>query len=37
MIVVDTDDVAYLLLPGTDTVQAETLLEEHGEWAAPQL
>lgn len=37
MIVVDTKILAYLLLPGEYTALAETLLEEDGEWAVPQL
>ena len=37
MIVVDTNILAYLYLPGEFTEQAEKLLSEHAEWAAPQL
>ncbi len=37
MIVVDTNILAYLYLPGEFTAQAEQLLVEHAEWAAPQL
>ena len=37
MIVVDTNVVAYLLLPGPQTSQAEALLHAHPEWAAPPL
>ncbi len=37
MIVVDTNILAYLYLPGEFTAQAERLLIEHAEWAAPQL
>ncbi len=37
MIVVDTNILAYLYLPGEFTTQAEKLLIEHAEWAAPQL
>ena len=37
MIVVDTNDVAYLLLPGPQTAAAEALLEAHPTWAAPPL
>lgn len=37
MIVVDTNILAYLYLPGEFTAQAERLLSEHAEWAAPQL
>jgi len=37
MIVVDTNVVAYLYLPGEHTVAAESLLEEDPEWAAPIL
>jgi len=37
MIVVDTNILAYLYLPGEFTAQAEKLLSEHAEWAAPQL
>ena len=35
MIVVDTNVVAYLLLPGPQTAAAEALLEGHPTWAAP--
>ncbi|MCP9886709.1 type II toxin-antitoxin system VapC family toxin [Cyanobium sp. ATX 6A2] len=37
MIVVDTNVVAYLLLPGPRTPQAEALLLHHPQWAAPPL
>ena len=37
MIVVDTNFVAYLLLPGSQTAAAEALLEAHPTWAAPPL
>lgn len=37
MIVVDTNVVAYLYLPGDFTAQAESLLERDPEWAAPVL
>ena len=37
MIVVDSNVVAYLYLPGEHTVAAESLLEEEPEWAAPIL
>ena len=37
MIVVDTNILAYLYLPGEFTVRAETLLAEDTEWAAPVL
>ena len=37
MIVVDTNVVAYLLLPGPQTAAAEALLEGHPTWAAPPL
>ncbi len=37
MIVVDTNILAYLYLPGEFTTQTEKLLIEHAEWAAPQL
>jgi predicted nucleic acid-binding protein len=37
LIVVDTNVVAYLLLPGPRTTQAEALLLHHPEWAAPPL
>lgn len=37
MIVVDTNIVAYLLLPGEHTVRAEALYEQDAEWAAPIL
>ena len=37
MIVVDTDILAYLYLPGERTVDAEALLEQDPEWAAPVL
>lgn len=37
MIVVDTNVVAYLYLPGAHTANAEALLERDPEWAAPVL
>lgn len=37
MIVVDTNVVAYLYLPGDHTGDAEALLERDDEWAAPLL
>lgn len=37
MIVVDTNVVAYLLLPGPHTALAEELLLQEPEWAAPPL
>lgn len=37
MIVVDTNILAYLYLPGEFTVAAEALLEREPEWAAPPL
>ena len=37
MIVVDTNVVAYLYLPGQHTEAAESLLEQDPEWAAPIL
>ena len=37
MIVVDTNVVAYLLLPGPQTEAAEALLQAHPTWAAPSL
>lgn len=37
MIVVDTNVIAYLYLPGEFTSQAEALLERDAEWAAPLL
>ncbi len=37
MIVVDTNVVAYLYLPGEFTAKAEALLERDPEWAAPLL
>jgi predicted nucleic acid-binding protein len=37
MIVVDTNVVAYLLLPGPQTAAAEALLEGQPTWAAPPL
>ncbi len=37
MIVVDSNVVAYLYLPGEHTAKAEALLERDPEWAAPVL
>ena len=37
MIVVDTNVIAYLYLPGVFTARAEALLETDAEWAAPWL
>jgi len=37
MIVVDTNVLAYLYLPGDHTADAEVLLEREPEWAAPVL
>lgn len=37
MIVVDSNVIAYLYLPGEFTDAAETLLERDSEWAAPVL
>ncbi len=37
MIVVDSNIVAYLYLPGERTADAEALLEQDPEWAAPVL
>ena len=37
MIVVDTNVLAYLLLPGPKTSLAEALLLDHPQWAAPPL
>ena len=37
MIVVDTNVVAYLYLPGEHTAAAEALLEHDADWAAPVL
>jgi predicted nucleic acid-binding protein len=37
MIVVDTNVVAYLFLPGDFTARAETWLREERDWAAPLL
>ncbi len=37
MIVVDTNVLAYLYLPGERTAQAEALLQSEPEWAAPVL
>ena len=37
MIVVDTNVVAYLYLPGDHTAAAEVLLQHDGHWAAPIL
>lgn len=37
MIVVDTNVIAYLYLPGEHTARAESLLERDPDWAAPVL
>lgn len=37
MIVVDTNVIAYLYLPGTHTAKAEALLKREADWAAPLL
>ena len=37
MIVVDTSVVAYLLLPGDHTAEAEALLRHDTQWLAPRL
>ena len=37
MIVVDTNTLAYLYLPGEHTAKAEALLERDATWAAPVL
>lgn len=37
MIVVDSNIIAYLYLPGRYTEKAEALLEQDGFWAAPVL
>ena len=37
MIVVDSNVLAYLYLPGEHTAKAEALLEHDAEWAAPLL
>lgn len=37
MIVVDTNILAYLLIPGERSAEAESLLERDPEWAAPVL
>ena len=36
MIVVDSNILAYLYLPGEFTVAAEKLLEQDSDWAVPQ-
>lgn len=37
MIVIDSNVLAYLYLPGEQTASAEALLEQDAEWAAPIL
>ena len=37
MIVVDSNILAYLYLPGDFTARAEALLEQDPDWAAPLL
>jgi predicted nucleic acid-binding protein len=37
MIVIDTNIIAYLYLPGEKTEQAEQALSKHPEWVAPVL
>ena len=37
MIVVDSNVIAYLYLPGAYTASAEALLQRDSEWAAPIL
>ena len=37
MIVVDSNILAYLYLPGEHTAKAESLLQQHADWAAPLL
>lgn len=37
MIVVDSNVIAYLYLPGEHTTAAESLLQRDGQWAAPVL
>lgn len=37
MIVVDTNVIAYLYLPGDHTAKAEALLSQDADWAAPLL
>ena len=37
MIVVDTNVLAYLFLQGTNTMEAEGVLKQDSEWAAPYL
>jgi len=37
VIVVDSNVIAYLYLPGDHTASAEALLEQDADWAAPLL